>query len=63
MPFEATQMDLEIIIPSEVRERQLSHDITHMWNLEKNYANELVYKTETDLQMSQTNLALKVETW
>ena len=63
MPFEATWMDLEIIIPSEVRERQLSHDITYMWNLEKNYANELVYKTETDLQTSEKLRVTKVETW
>ena len=41
-------MQLEIIILSEVkRERQMSYDITYMWNL-KNDANELIYKTETD---------------
>ena len=34
MPFAATQMDLEIILLSEVSqtERQISYD-THMWNL------------------------------
>ena len=26
-------MDLEIIILSEVSQRQISHDITYMWNL------------------------------
>ena len=31
------------------RERQISCDITYMWNL-KNYTNELVYKTEIDSQ-------------
>ena len=30
------------------RERQI-YDITYMWNL-KNVINELIYKTETDLQ-------------
>ena len=38
MPFAATWMDLEIIILSEVksdRERQLSYDITYMWDLKK----------------------------
>ena len=30
MPFTATWMDLEIIIVSEVRERQVSYDITYM---------------------------------
>ena len=29
------------------RERQISYDITYMWNL-KNDTNELIYKTETD---------------
>ena len=33
--FAATQMDLEIIILSEVRQRQISYDITYMWNLIK----------------------------
>ena len=48
MPFAATWMDLEIIILSEVRERQILYDIIYMWNL-KNDTNELIYKTETDL--------------
>ena len=33
-------MDLEIVILSEVksdRERQISYDVTYMWNLEKDY--------------------------
>ena len=37
MPFAATWMDLEIIILSEVRERQISYDIPYMWNLKKWY--------------------------
>ena len=35
MPFAATWMDLEIIILSQTRERQVSYDITYMWNLKK----------------------------
>ena len=31
-------------------ERQISYDITYMWNLKKNDTNELIYKTETDSQ-------------
>ena len=31
------------------RERQISYDITYMWNL-KNDTNGLIYKTETDSQ-------------
>ena len=43
-------MDLEIIILSKVSQRQISCDITYIWNL-KNSTNELIYKTETDSQV------------
>ena len=45
MPFAATWMDLEIIILSEVTQRQVSYDIAYMLNLLKNDTNELIYKT------------------
>ena len=32
------------------REKQVSYDITDMWNLKKNNTNELIYKMETDPQ-------------
>ena len=36
MPFVATWMHLKIIILSEVSQRkQISYDITYMWNLKK----------------------------
>ena len=38
-------------------ERQISPDITYMWNL-KNDTNEPAYKTETDSQTYKTNLWL-----
>ena len=39
------------------REKQISYDITHMWNLIfLNDRNEIIYKTETDLKISKTNL-------
>ena len=47
LPFAARWMDLEIIILSEVRQRQISYDITYMWN-QKNDTNELIDKTETN---------------
>ena len=52
MPFAATWMDLEMIILSEVnqRERQILYDITYMWNL-KYDTNELIYETNTDSQI------------
>ena len=47
MPFVATWLQLEIIILSEVsqkeRERQIPYDITYMWNL-KYCTNEPIYK-------------------
>ena len=50
MPFAATWMDLEMIILSEVsqKEKDKYHMIyDYMWNL-KSDTNELIYKTETD---------------
>ena len=49
MPVSSIWMDLEIIIQSEVRQRQISYDITYMWNL-KYDTNDLIYKRETDSQ-------------
>lgn len=42
-------MSLEIIIVSGVGQRQISHNITYLWNL--NYdAKKLIYKTDSDSQ-------------
>ena len=30
------------------RKRQISHNITYIWNLEKNDTNKLIYQTEAD---------------
>ena len=58
LPFAATQMDLEIVILSEVRERQIIlYDIRYMWNL-KYDTNELIYKTEIESQTKKINLWL-----
>ena len=49
-------MQLEIILLGEVksdRARQVSYDITYMWNL-KYGTNELIYKTETHRHREQT---------
>ena len=51
-------MDLEIVILSEVREREISYDITYMYNLKKNDTVELTCKTETDSQTLRRNLWL-----
>ena len=47
-------MDLEIIILSEVRERQISYEITDMWNLIKNDTKELTRKKQTQRFQNQT---------
>ena len=51
MSSEATRMDLEIIILSEVgrKEKENINDITSMWDL-KYGTNELIHKTETNAQ-------------
>ena len=33
LPFATTWMELDNIMLSEVRERQIPYDFTHMWNL------------------------------
>ena len=53
--FVATWVDLEIIILSEVNQRQMPYDITQMWNLKYN-TNELIYETETDSQDRENRL-------
>ena len=52
MPFTATWMDLEIIIVSEVsqKEKDKYHMTLLLCGIFKNYTNKLIYKTETDSQ-------------
>ena len=49
MPFSATWVDLEIIIVGKVSqtEKDISQDITYLWNLKKNDTNKLIYKTDS----------------
>ena len=48
LPFAATWKELEMIILSELSQKDKDkYYITYMWNL-KNNTNELIYKTETD---------------
>ena len=50
MPFAATWVDLEIVLLSEVRQREILHDIPDICDPKRNDINELSYKTETDSQ-------------
>ena len=53
MPFAATWMDLDSVILSEVSQTEkekLSYDISCRWNLKRNDTNELIYKTEREMQ-------------
>ena len=58
MPFAATWMGLEVIIPSEVSQRNVPNNVTCMQNL-KYDTNELIYKAETDSQTQRMNLWLQ----
>ena len=50
MTFVATQIDIEIIIISEVSQTEKDkYMLSLMWNV-KNNTNELIYKTATDSQ-------------
>ena len=53
MPFAATWMDLEVVILSEVSqtEKDKNHMISLICGILKKAANELIYKTEIELQM------------
>ena len=56
MPFSGTWIDMEIIILTEVSQKE-TYDITYMQNL-KYDTNEPIYKTETDSQTQRTDLQL-----
>ena len=60
MLFAAMWMDLEIIRPdgvSQKEKRQIPYDITYTQNLKYN-TNELIYETETDSQTQRKDLWL-----
>ena len=50
MPFAATRMDLEIIILSEISQREIPYDIPSMQTLKRKDTGEFTYQTETDSQ-------------
>ena len=60
MSFAATWMDIGNVILSEMsdREGEILYDIPYMWNLKRNYTNELIYKTEIDSQTLRMNIRL-----
>ena len=60
MPFAATWIDLEIITLNEVRQpkKDKSDMISLICGILKSDINELIYKTEMELQTQKTNLQL-----
>jgi len=58
MPFAAIQMDLDIIIPSEVSqtEKDKYHMLSLIHGILKNNTNELIYKSKTNSQTEKTIL-------
>ena len=53
-------MDLEIIILSEVRKRQISYDATYMQNLKQD-PNEYISETKTESRTQKTDWRLPRE--
>ena len=43
------------------REKQISYDIAYMWNLKENDTNELIYKTEIDIDVENEHMVTKGE--
>ena len=60
--FAATQTDLEIIMLSEVRQRQILYDITYMWNI-KNNTGKSIHKTETQSQKQKNMVTQEEKEW
>ena len=60
LPCAATLIDPEIIILSEVSQKDKYHGITYMQTI-KNNTNESTYKTETESQTQKTNYSYKRE--
>ena len=60
MPFAAVQMELKILILSEVNQTEKDKYRMILLSVEnlKSGSKELIYKTETDLHTSKTNLWL-----
>ena len=58
LPLAATWMDLENIILSEVSQRQMSHDISYMWNLKKMIQMKLFTMQKQTHKTQKTNLWL-----
>ena len=65
MPFAATWMQLEIIILSEVsqREKDKYHTISLIYGILKNYTNELIYKTNRLRDIENKLMVTKGERW
>ena len=47
MPFSGTWVELEIIILSEIRKRQILYDITYMWKLKYDKINLFMKQKQT----------------
>ena len=54
LPFAATQMDLETIILSEVREKDRYCMINYMWNLKKKMIQRSIFTKQTHRHRKQT---------
>ena len=63
MPFAATCMDLEVIILSEVSQRQISYDITYMCNLKILYKWTYLQKRNRLTDIGNKHIVTKGKKW
>ena len=57
MPFTVTWMDLKGVMLSDISQKKtIPYDFIYMWNLNMAKNEPIIYKTETDSQMSRTDL-------
>ena len=59
MPFATTWVQLEIIILSEIRKRQIPYNTTYICHLKKG-KNEHIHKAETDSQTREQTCGCQV---
>ena len=61
MLFAATRMDLEIVLLSEVSQRQVLYDIAYMWDLKKMMEMNLFTKKKETLRHRKQTMLTKRE--
>ena len=63
MPLTATRLDMEIIILSEVRQRQTLYDSAYMWNLKKMIQISLLRNRNKLIDLENELMVTRGEQW